>query len=69
VRWLIVEYFVLLRSQIKDGAVREETHLDVLGVLKSRIASLEKDQTVLRSTNTRDKRTIEVLSEGGLLNF
>ena len=54
----------MLRSQIKDGGVIGETHLDELGILKERIAVLEKERTALRSTSTRDKRTIDELSDG-----
>jgi len=58
------EYFRLLRSQIKDGKLKELAHLDSLGVLKERIADLEKEQVTLQSTNTRDKRTIKDLEDG-----
>jgi cell division protein FtsB len=65
------EYFRLLRSQIKDGKLKERTHLDSLGVLNERIADLEKEQVTLQSTNMRDKRTIKDLEDGNplLLHF
>jgi hypothetical protein len=58
------EYFCLLRSQIKDGTVKEPTHLDSLGLLKERIANLEQEQITLRSTSVGDKRRIKDLEDG-----
>lgn len=64
----MIEYFHLLRSQIKDGAIRRETHLDVLGVLKDRISILEKEWTSLRNEGTIAKRTIAQLTQGTYLS-
>jgi hypothetical protein len=58
------EYFHLLRSQIKDGKLKEPAHLDSLGVLKERITDLEREQVTLQSTSVRDKRTIKDLEDG-----
>jgi hypothetical protein len=60
----VEEYFRLLRSQIKDGKLKEPAHLDSLDVLKERIANLEEEQVTLQSTNTRDKRTIKDFEDG-----
>ena len=59
-----VEYFRLLRSQIKDGDIKDVTHLDTLGILKERISTLEQEQVLLRCTNTGAQKTIKDLEDG-----
>jgi len=60
----VVEYVRLLRSQIKDGEVKDVTHLDTTGVLKERISALEQEQVQLRCANTRAQKVIKDLEDG-----
>jgi hypothetical protein len=48
--------------------MKEPTHLDALGILKERIAILEKEQIALQSTNTTAKRTIKELEDGNSIS-
>ena len=53
-----------MRSQIKDGEVKDVTHLEPLGVLKERISILEQEQVLLRCTHTRAQKVIKDLEDG-----